>query len=62
MSQEKVKKPAPQKQEETKPVCPKQADKAKVDESTKDIIDEIDEILEQDAEEFVKNYVQRGGE
>ena len=27
-----------------------------------DIIDLIDEILEVNAEEFVKNYVQRGGE
>lgn len=27
-----------------------------------DLIDEIDEVLEQNAEEFVKNYVQRGGE
>jgi ubiquitin-like protein Pup len=26
------------------------------------IIDEIDEVLEENAEEFVKNYVQRGGE
>lgn len=27
-----------------------------------DIMDEIDEVLEQNAEEFVKNYVQRGGQ
>ncbi len=27
-----------------------------------DIIDEIDAVLEENAEEFVKNYVQRGGE
>lgn len=26
------------------------------------LIDEIDEVLEANAEEFVKNYVQRGGE
>ena len=26
------------------------------------LVDEIDEVLEQNAEEFVKNYVQRGGE
>ncbi len=26
------------------------------------LIDEIDEVLEENAEEFVKNYVQRGGE
>ncbi len=27
-----------------------------------DIVDEIDKVLEENAEEFVKNYVQRGGE
>ena len=26
------------------------------------LMDEIDEVLEENAEEFVKNYVQRGGE
>jgi ubiquitin-like protein Pup len=27
-----------------------------------DILDQIDEVLEQNAEEFVKNYVQKGGQ
>lgn len=27
-----------------------------------DLIDEIDEVLEDNAEEFVRNYVQKGGE
>jgi ubiquitin-like protein Pup len=27
-----------------------------------DLLDEIDEALETNAEEFVKNYVQKGGE
>jgi ubiquitin-like protein Pup len=27
-----------------------------------DLLDEIDNVLEENAEEFVKNYVQRGGE
>ncbi len=27
-----------------------------------DVLDEIDEVLESNAEEFVKNYVQKGGE
>jgi len=26
------------------------------------LVDEIDDVLEENAEEFVKNYVQRGGE
>jgi ubiquitin-like protein Pup len=32
--------------------------KAEID----DILDEIDEVLEDNAEEFVRNYVQKGGE
>jgi ubiquitin-like protein Pup len=27
-----------------------------------DILDQIDEVLEENAEEFVRNYVQKGGE
>jgi len=27
-----------------------------------DLLDEIDNVLEENAEEFVKNYVQRGGQ
>lgn len=27
-----------------------------------DLIDEIDEVLEQNAEEFVKSYIQKGGQ
>jgi len=39
--------------------------KAKGEEIKEDLdslMDEIDEVLEKNAEEFVKNYVQRGGE
>lgn len=32
--------------------------KAEID----DMLDEIDEVLEENAEEFVRNYVQKGGE
>jgi ubiquitin-like protein Pup len=34
----------------------------KLKKSIDEVIDEIDEILEANAEEFVKSYVQRGGE
>ena len=27
-----------------------------------DLLDEIDEVLEENAEEFVRNYVQKGGQ
>jgi ubiquitin-like protein Pup len=34
----------------------------KITEKADELIDEIDEILEQNAEEFVKHFVQRSGE
>ncbi len=34
----------------------------KIKEDIDKLLDEIDDILEENAEEFVKNYVQRGGE
>jgi len=33
-----------------------------VAEKIDDLLDEIDTVLEENAEEFVKNYVQKGGE
>jgi ubiquitin-like protein Pup len=36
------------------------ADKLKAD--LDDLLDEIDEVLEDNAEEFVRNYVQKGGQ
>jgi ubiquitin-like protein Pup len=33
-----------------------------VAEKIDDLLDEIDSVLEENAEEFVKNYVQKGGE
>jgi ubiquitin-like protein Pup len=34
----------------------------KIKEDVDKLLDEIDEILEENAEEFVKSYVQRGGQ
>ncbi len=34
----------------------------KLKEDADKLIDEIDDVLEENAEEFVKNYVQKGGE
>lgn len=64
--QERAKKhsPAERADEETgsaAPTAPSDAGeriKAELD----DILDEIDGVLEENAEEFVKNYVQKGGE
>lgn len=36
------------------------AEKLKAD--LDDLLDEIDEVLEENAEEFVRNYVQKGGQ
>jgi len=47
----------PEVEEET--VSPRsEADDQKLDE----LLDEIDSVLEENAEEFVKNYIQKGGE
>jgi ubiquitin-like protein Pup len=41
----------------------KAADKGKkLKEDMDRLVDEIDDVLEENAEEFVKSYVQRGGE
>jgi ubiquitin-like protein Pup len=34
----------------------------KIKEELDDLLDEIDTVLEENAEEFVKSYVQKGGE
>ena len=35
---------------------------AEITERIDELLDEIDSVLEENAEEFVKNYVQKGGE
>jgi len=35
---------------------------ARIKEELDNLLDEIDDILEENAEEFVKSYVQRGGQ
>ena len=42
------------------PAVAKQGEKLKAD--LDDLLDEIDEVLEVNAEEFVKSYVQKGGQ
>ena len=46
-------------EEEEEAAAPRtEADDQKLDE----LLDEIDQVLEENAEEFVKNYIQKGGE
>jgi ubiquitin-like protein Pup len=58
------KKPAPQKQDETvtedAPATSEKGEELKAE--LDDLLDEIDEVLESNAEDFVKSYVQKGGE
>jgi prokaryotic ubiquitin-like protein Pup len=42
------------------PATSKQGDKLKAE--LDDLLDEIDEVLEDNAEEFVRSYVQKGGQ
>ena len=57
-------KPAPQRTEEDgrrgRPAATEQGEKLKAE--LDDLLDEIDEVLETNAEEFVSSYVQKGGQ
>ena len=56
-------KPTPSRTDETveeTPASAPQGEKLKAD--LDDLLDEIDDVLETNAEDFVKSYVQKGGE
>lgn len=60
---EQKKKTAPAKEEtveETAPAGTEQGEKIKAD--IDELLDEIDEVLESNAEDFVRSYVQKGGQ
>ncbi len=46
--------------DEATPVTSERGEKIKAE--LDDLLDEIDEVLEDNAEEFVRNYVQKGGQ
>ena len=46
--------------EEATPATSERGEKIKAE--LDDLLDEIDEVLEDNAEEFVRNYVQKGGQ
>ncbi len=59
----KERKREPGKKEEGAGTQPKVQEKGKkIKEDLDKLIDEVDDVLEKNAEEFVKNYVQKGGE
>ena len=60
---EQVRKSAPTRREETvedTPTVSEQGEKIKAE--LDDLLDEIDSVLETNAEDFVKSYIQKGGE
>ena len=46
----------------TEPAPPTSERGEKIKAELDDLLDEIDEVLEDNAEEFVRNYVQKGGQ
>ena len=57
------KKPAPAREDEVveeTPATSEQGEKIKAE--LDDLLDEIDDVLESNAEDFVKSYVQKGGQ
>jgi prokaryotic ubiquitin-like protein Pup len=60
---ERKQKPAPKEREEVTEDVPAGSERGeKLKEDIDDLLDEIDSVLEDNAEEFVRNYVQKGGE
>jgi len=61
--QKKEKKREPAKRDEQVNANPEVIEKGKkIKENIDNLLDEIDDVLEENAEEFVKNYVQKGGQ
>lgn len=56
----KVDKGGPKEKVKSKPVDQEKAKKLKEDMDK--LLDEIDEVLEENSEDFVKSYIQKGGE
>ena len=60
--QTQIQKPAPQETKTEAHVEPVIDEKTKLKEEMDAILDDIDAVLEENAEEFVRNYVQKGGQ
>ena len=61
MSDQEQTRPAPVEDETVQAPATAETDSS-LAEGLDDLLDEIDEVLETNAEEFVKSYVQKGGE
>jgi ubiquitin-like protein Pup len=63
VDREQIKKPAKEREDvevDDAPVTTERGEKLKAE--LDELLDEIDDVLETNAEEFVKSYVQKGGE
>lgn len=60
---EQVRKSSPPRQEETVEDAPSTSETGeKIKAELDDLLDEIDDVLETNAEDFVKSYIQKGGQ
>jgi ubiquitin-like protein Pup len=60
---EQKRRPAPARQEEAVEEAPARSEQGeKIKAELDDLLDEIDEVLESNAEDFVRSYVQKGGQ
>lgn len=59
---EQIRKPTPERESETTeaPAASERGEELKAE--LDDLLDEIDEVLETNAEDFVKSYIQKGGQ
>lgn len=62
MTQQQKEKQAPAKQEEVQEDTLEAKDQSEMTEEVDDLLADIDDVLEVNAEEFVAQYVQKGGE
>jgi prokaryotic ubiquitin-like protein Pup len=60
---EQIRKPAPRETTEVEEVAPANTESGeKLKAELDDLLDEIDDVLETNAEDFVKSYIQKGGQ
>ncbi|MDG1366251.1 MAG: ubiquitin-like protein Pup [Acidimicrobiales bacterium] len=59
---EQIQKPTPERESETEEAPAASERGAELKAELDDLLDEIDEVLETNAEDFVKSYIQKGGQ
>ena len=59
---EQIRKPATERESETEEAPATSERGAELKAELDDLLDEIDEVLETNAEDFVKSYIQKGGQ